>query len=314
MELRHLRYFVAVAETLSFRIAAENLNLSGPALSKQIKDLENEMEVRLLDRDTTQVRLTNAGKVFLAEARTLLTHAGKAVEMAREAAAGHRGHLTIGNIGSILANYLAESLANFCARFPEVDVDLIDLDLFEQIDALKTHRIQVGFVLANDRQKMPADFQRAPVLQSGLGFVMVGNHRLVGQRRISLVDAAGEKLLAIKGRRGSFHAGFMTAMFNTRGLKPGKVTLVNGFESLVAMIAAGQGISVLALRGSIGRTDNVVIRPIRETGPDLSIELCAIWRDPGKSSPAANYVEELRRLTQPTKPRTGKSVKMLVRP
>lgn len=309
MELRHLRYFVAVAETLSFSLAAKNLHLSGPALSKQIKDLEVEMGVRLLDRDTTQVNLTNAGGVFLIEARKLLTHAGQAVAMAKEAAAGQRGRLTIGNIGLLLANFLAASLSNFCTRFPEVDVDLIDVDLFEQTEALKAHRIQVGFILAGERTSVPPHFKQASVLHSPLGVVSASSHRFAQQTRVSLADAAKEKLLAIRGRRGSFHADFVRSVFTNHGFKPGPITLVNGLESFMAMIAARQGISILAIRGSLGRANDLALRPIKETGDDLGIELYAVWRDTPKNSPAANFVDELKRLTQaqkkvPTKKKT----------
>lgn len=91
MELRHLRYFVAVGEDLNFRKAAQRLNISRPALSKQIKDLEDEIAVRLLDRDTVSVALTKAGEVFLEDAIKLLNLAEQAIERANEAQSGHRG-------------------------------------------------------------------------------------------------------------------------------------------------------------------------------------------------------------------------------
>jgi DNA-binding transcriptional LysR family regulator len=297
MELRHLRYFAAVAEALSFRAAAEALNLSGPALSKQVKDLETELGVRLLDRNTTQVRLTNAGAVFLAEARQLLAQAGQAVARAREAEAGRRGRLTIANAGAILANYLAASLSNFCARYPGVDVSLVDLDLFDQLEALAAGKIQVGFMLGGNTGQLPGGLQQSPVLHSPLGVAMSARNALARLRRVPLADAARERILAIGGRRVSFHTDLIRAIFTARGLAPREIVLVNGFESLMAMIAAGQGVSILAQRGSVGRSGDIVIRPLRETGPDLGIELCAVWHRSAAPSIAENFVDELRRLT-----------------
>src|ERR1700754_3438022 len=101
MELRHLRYFAAVAEELSFRRAAERLRVAQPALSSQIKDLEEELGARLLDRDTRAVRLTDAGAAFLAEVRQILAHAERATVVAREAAQGRRGRLVVGYFAPI---------------------------------------------------------------------------------------------------------------------------------------------------------------------------------------------------------------------
>src|SRR5664279_401085 len=117
MELRHLRYFVTVAEELNFRRAAERLHVVQPALSRQIKDLEYDLRVRLLDRDTVRVRLTDAGRVFLDEARQILAHAERAKEMARDAAAGRRGRLVIGNVGPVTTSFMPASLTAFRARY-----------------------------------------------------------------------------------------------------------------------------------------------------------------------------------------------------
>src|SRR5262245_60235793 len=127
MELRHLRYFVAVAEALSFRGAAERLRVAQPALSKQIRDLEDECGARLFDRNTSRVRMTDAGAVLLEEARQLLAQANRLPALVRDAAQGRRGRLIIGNIGSLTAGFLPASLAAFHAKFPDVDVTLIEL-------------------------------------------------------------------------------------------------------------------------------------------------------------------------------------------
>src|SRR5215217_6751400 len=122
MELRHLRYFIAVAEALNFRRAAEQLRVAQPALSKQIRDLEDELGARLLDRNTAGVRLTDAGAVLLNEARQILLAAQQAAIAVRDAAQGRRGRIVIGNIGAMSAAILPSNLTAFRERYPDVDV------------------------------------------------------------------------------------------------------------------------------------------------------------------------------------------------
>ena len=118
MELRHLRYFVAIAEELSFRKASERLRVSPPALSKQIKDLEFELAVQLFNRDTGGVRLTEAGTTFLAEARLTLTQSQRTMEVTKEAANGRHGRLSVGYVEPILMGFMPECLVEFQRRFP----------------------------------------------------------------------------------------------------------------------------------------------------------------------------------------------------
>jgi len=137
VELRHLRYFVAVAEALSYRSAAESLRVAQPALSKQIKDLEADVGVRLLDRDTGGGTLTDAGVVFLEEARDILERVEMAASAAREAAAGKGGRLTIGSVGPISVSLLPAALAAFRQKFPRVEINLHDFTMPHQFTALR---------------------------------------------------------------------------------------------------------------------------------------------------------------------------------
>jgi DNA-binding transcriptional LysR family regulator len=122
MELRHLRYFDAVAEDLSFRRAARRLHVSHPSLSQQINDLEDELSLKLFKRNSRQVELTEVGRVFLAGARQTLSSAQKAVAQAQEVAKGERGRLVIGNIGLLTHTFLPAALAAFRELFPLVEV------------------------------------------------------------------------------------------------------------------------------------------------------------------------------------------------
>lgn len=291
MELRHLRYFAAVARALSFRAAAEDLNLSTPALSKQVRDLETELGVRLLDRDTTRVSLTKAGAVFLEDARAILQQSEKAAQRARDAAQGNRGRLTIGNIGPIAANHLAASLAVFCTRHPDVEVELIDMDVASQMAALSSKELDIGFITANALHQLPPSLKWALVFSTPLCAVLGADHRLASRSSVPLAELASERVLCISGGRLSLHRAFIRGLMEGRGLKAHKLVEVRGFESLLAMIAGGQGVSLLAGRSGLTRIDNLVVRPLKETGPDIEVAICAVWRPGRESLLARRFIE-----------------------
>jgi DNA-binding transcriptional LysR family regulator len=299
MELRHLRYFVTVAEELNFRRAAERLHVAQPALSRQIKDLEYDLRVRLLDRDTVRVRLTDAGRVFLDEARQILAHAERAKEMARDAAAGRRGRLVIGNVGPVTASFMPASLTAFRARYPEVAVTLMEIEPGEQIPALESGVIQVGFTVEKN-PVLPAHLRRIKVLRSPMCIVVGPGHRLAGVKRISLVELAGEKLLSFAGHKSQTHADLVSGIFAANGLKMGPTKIVEGFESLLAMIAGGQGVSLMPEHISLSGADRVEIIPLKESTDELVFELSAVWHDRETSPLARNFVDILREPPTPS--------------
>lgn len=299
MELRHLRYFVTVAEELNFRRAAERLHVAQPALSRQIKDLEYELRVRLLDRDTTRVRLTDAGRVFLEEARQILAQAERAGDMAREAAVGRCGRLVIGNVGPVTASFMPASLTEFRARYPEVAVTLMEIEPAEQISALESGVIQVGFTIEKN-PVLPVSLRRFVVLRSPMCAVVGPGHRLAGLKRVALAELAGEKILSFAGRKSQTHADLVRGIFAINGLKAGTTKVVEGFESLLAMIAGGQGVSLMPQHISVSGADKIQIIPLKETADDLVFELSAVWHD-GETSPLArNFVDLLREPKKPT--------------
>ena len=298
MELRHLRYFSAVAKTLNFRAAAAELNLSTPALSKQIRDLEAEIGVRLLDRDTTRVELTKAGAAFLEETSAILLHVGAAAQRARDVAQGNRGRLSIGNIGPIAVNHLAASLGKFCARHPGVEIDLIDMDMPSQVGALSRKEIDVGFIPASGLNSLPSALASELVFSTPLCAVLGADHRLAVLGSVPLAELSKERLLCISGGRQSLNRAYIRGILEGRGLKAHRLVDVKGFESLLAMIAGGQGVSLLAGRSGLTRVDNLVVRPLKETGPDLQVAICAIWRTGKDSIFAHRFIEAFRETTR----------------
>jgi DNA-binding transcriptional LysR family regulator len=294
MELRHLRYFVAVAEELNYRRASGRLRVAQPALSSQIQDLEHELGARLLDRDTGGVRLTDAGAAFLEEARTILAQAQQAVVVAREAAQGRRGRLLVGYSGPLLMGFMPASLKAFYEKFPRVDVSLVEMPLAEQIAALESGSIHLAFAIAGG-PPLPPDLQQIEVIRSPIRAVVGRGHPLAGKSRLALADLVREPLLCISNKKVPvLHGEIMRRIFANRGLKPGPIKSIEGAEAFRATLESGMGVSLIAEVGALSRSRDLAFKPLKETGPDLILELLAVWRRDQTSRLAANFIGLMR--------------------
>ncbi|MES2997155.1 MAG: LysR substrate-binding domain-containing protein [Verrucomicrobiota bacterium] len=276
MELRHLRYFVAVAEELNFRKAAQRLNISRPALSKQIKDLENEVGVRLLERDTVSVALTQAGEGFLDDATSLLKMAGQAIERAGETNAGRRGKLRIGSVGIIATDFLPRTLKIFRENFPDVEVVFVEMLPIEQLAALADGRIDIGFAYGPGVDNLP-EIDSLRVIHSTFGVAVSRHHPFAAKPHLALGELHGETLLCLGGDGPSSHRENICRIFTAAGIKPGKARFIDGFDSLVNLLAAVEGISILPVVLDLSKQD-IAIVPILAPGTDLGFHMWAVWR------------------------------------
>ena len=294
MELRHLRYFVAVAEELNYRKASDRLHVAQPALSSQIKDLEDEVGARLLDRDTGGVRLTDAGAAFLEEARAIVAHAHQAMVVAREAAQGRRGRLTIGYFAPIFMGLMPASLKAFREKFPEVEVTLVEMPIVDQIAALESGTIHIAFTVARG-MPLPQNLKNVEVTRSPVRVVVGRGHRLARSKRIALADLAHEQLLCFGIKKGtvSVHGEIIRQFFAVRGLKIKPLHQIDGVEAFRATLESGLGISLVAESGSLSRSRDLVLKPLKETGDDLFVDLHALWRGDQASQLTANFIAVL---------------------
>lgn len=202
MELRHLRYFVAVAEELNFRRAATRLHVAQPSLGRQVRDLEEELGEPLLERDRRRVALTTAGRVFLDKARELLVGAETAIHATREAGRQARGALRIGNVGMLAAPFLPGSLAAFRQRFPCVDVEIFEMTMDEQVDALLAGTIQVGFVVRVPGAPLVSGLQVRTVLSCAVAVALPTRHPRAAARTLPLKSLAAERFLDLQRSQG----------------------------------------------------------------------------------------------------------------
>lgn len=276
MELRHLRYFVAVAEELSFRKAAQRLNISRPALSKQVKDLEDEIEVRLLDRDTVSVALTKAGELFLEDSQKLLSMAEQAIERASQAQSGHRGRLRIGSVGIIATDFLPRTLKIFKQKYPGVEVVFVEMLPAEQLDALAQGRIDIGFAYGKEVDKLTS-LRSLRVVHSYFGVAVSSQHPFAVREGVDLREIRAETMLCLGTEGRSTHRETIREFFTREGLRPGKLRQVEGFDSMVTLVAADQGVTLLPIALDLAN-QGVVITPIVGTREELDFHMWAVWQ------------------------------------
>ncbi|MFO1106793.1 MAG: LysR family transcriptional regulator [Amaricoccus sp.] len=262
MELRQLRYFVAVAQTQNFTRAAARLNIAQPPLSRQIMQLEEEIGVKLIERGSRPVRLTEAGRLFYDQAVQALDHIETMTEMTRRLAATGRPLLGIGFVASTLYGYLPEVIRRYRAARPEVEVSLLELTSLEQVAALRDRRIDVGF------GRMPhGDPAVARVLMRNepLLAAVPGSHPLAGRTDpLRLADLAGLPLVVYpKAPRPSF-ADQVIALFRARDVRIPALHEVRELQTALGLVAAESGIALVPASVATLRRDNVAYLALDE--------------------------------------------------
>ena len=285
MELRHLRYFVAVAEELHFHRAAQRLHISQPPLSQQIRALERELGVTLLSRNRRRVALTAAGEGFLDDARSILAAVERASERARRIARGSLGTLAIGFVGSAMFSpKLPQILREFRARHPDVELVLRELPTTVQLAALAAGELDVGVIRGPvDVTELDGQLELMTIQRERLVAALPADHPLAARRRLRPQDLRGESFVILTRREApGLYAGLAAAMGEAGGL-PDDVLEVAEMQTIISLVAGGFGVSLVP--ASVGQVDRsgVTFRPI--AGPTPTIELEIAWR-PAADSPA----------------------------
>ncbi|MEY4569728.1 MAG: hypothetical protein RLZZ398_1167 [Verrucomicrobiota bacterium] len=296
MELRHLRYYVAVAEELSFRKAAQRLNVSRPALSKQIKDLEAEISIKLLERDTVSVSLTKAGELFLEDSQKLLLDSRLAVERAHQAQSGHRGKLRIGSVGILATEFLPKTLKVFNQKYPGVEVEFVEMLPTEQLRALPMGKIDIGFAYGREVENM-TNLRSLCVIHSIFGVAVSRQHPLAERKNLTLRDLRRETLLCVGSDEKASHRDAICRIYNAEGAKPGNYRKIDGCDSMITLIAADQGISILPHALDLANQDIVII-PIIAHKAKLDFHMWAVWDAQSASNHVKHFIELLEERIQ----------------
>jgi len=293
MELRHLRYFVAVAEELSFRRAAERLHLAQPPLSSQIKGLEGELGVRLFDRSTRSVKLTGAGRVFLDEARAVLMTAERAQQNVRQAHHGLIGPLRIGVLAPTATPRLARILSAYRQKFPGVYFSLSELTSTEQLHRLRDDQLDVG--LLRPPISYP-ELDSAFVEESPMILAAPAGHRLMKIRRIAWSDFHDETMVMLHPTLQHGYYDKFLELCAKAGATPVLGQYANDVHSKMWLISAGFGIAPTT------KTIAEVKRPglvFRDLPPGLPlVQTLLVWKRSNNSPVLRNFLECFASLPQ----------------
>jgi DNA-binding transcriptional LysR family regulator len=273
MELRQVRYFVAVAEELHFGRAAARLHISQPPLSHQIRCLERELQAPLFQRTKRHVELTNAGRVFLEEARALVAQAEQAASSAQRASRGEIGQLTVGC--ALWADFLsgARIIGLFARRHPNVELELRDLTATEQISALEAGRINVGIL----RPPVSSKYLVSESLTSeNLVVAFARGHPFQHQDRVPWAALVDQPYVLFSRRRAPAFEALIARACHEAGVTLKVKYEVEHPQTVLAVIEAGLGVSLVPASLQMSKRPGLAYRPLWPPGPQL--ETVIAWR------------------------------------
>jgi DNA-binding transcriptional LysR family regulator len=286
MELRHLKYFVAVAEELHFGRAAKKLHIAQPPLSQQIMNLEHELGVKLFDRTRRSIQLTDAGKYFLNEARQVLSHVERAAETAGRISRGQAGRLTVGFVGSVIHTFLPEGLRTYRERFPDVELVLQELNTAEQMKSLHAGRIDVGFLYvgAQDPALASKTLTQAPLLA-----VLPTKHALSGRKSLRIRELAQEPFIANTRSSEPVVRDAFISMCHSAGFSPRITQEAGQVQTVLGLVASGLGACLLPDFIKNIRRPGVQYIPL--SGSPLTVKLAVVWRSDNSSTLVKSFVK-----------------------
>lgn len=291
MELRHLRYFVTVAEELHFGRAAQRLQIAQPPLSQQIRQLEEELGVQLFHRTKRSVQLTEAGQLFLEEACQILTRAEQAIQIVQRADRGETGRLTLGFVGSATYSVLPVVLKVFRRRFPEVLLSLHEMTTTQQVQALHEDRIHLGFVRPPIYEQ---ELMIESILKEPFVAVLPEFHRLANETQISLRSLANDPFILFPRYLGSGFYDQIVNMCQQVGFQPQVAQEAIQMQTIISLVAAELGVALVPASVQNLQRVGVVYKALAES--TSQVELAMVWRPDKISSVLQKFLEVTRQV------------------
>jgi DNA-binding transcriptional LysR family regulator len=261
IDVRHLRYFLAVAQELNFSRAAEKLNMAQPPLSRQIQLVEAELGVKLFNRDSRPLSLTPGGMLFREQALGVIQRLDEMRGTMKRFAASERPRFVIGFVPSVIYARLPRVIRGFRELAPEVELSLIEMMSIEQIAALKEGRIDVGF--GRVRFDDPA-LRREVLREERLVVAVPLGHRFAGERPVSLADLAEEALVIYPREPRPSYADQVLSIFRDRGLEPAQIHEVRELQTAIGLVASAAGVCIVPASVRLMERGDVVYRDLAE--------------------------------------------------
>jgi DNA-binding transcriptional LysR family regulator len=292
MELRHLRYFAAVAEALNFTKAAEKLHLAQPSLTRQIHNLEEEIGVRLLNRSKSQVTLTEEGRTFLVDAKRVMALAAESVQAVQRLSRGEVGQLNIAYYSDFNFDLLPSTLRTFREGFPHVALNLFDMSPAEQYRALDARKVDLAFVGWRPAA-MVKEYQWEIIARHKAVVVLPAKHPLAKKSRITLAEL---KPLFFVGMSEKTHPGFhqwLHEICQEAGFAPRILQDAELEPALMTFVAQGLGVTLAREQMERLPHPGVVFRPL---APAISTDYCIAWNRDNEFRALLQYIQIVRTL------------------
>lgn len=293
IELRHLRYFIAVAEELHFGRAAERLHIAQPPLSQQIRQLEQELGFQLFHRTKRSVQLTEAGQVFLAESCKLLKQLEQAVETGRQVSRGEKGQLIIGFVSSAAYNVLPLILRSFRMQAPGVRLELHEMATNEQLQWLQSGRIDVGLLRPPVEDKSLDLFT---IIREPLVIALPESHPLTQAPEVALSSLAGEAFILFPRPQAPRAYDQIISLCLQAGFSPTIVQEAMQMQTIVSLVAGGIGVAIVPVSLQNLQRTGVVYKPLQELTPYF--EVAVAWRRQDTSVTVQKFLQIVKQTLQ----------------
>ena len=291
MDLKRVRYFMAVAEQLHFGRAAERMHVVQPAISQQIKRLEEELGVELFLRSGNEVRLTEAGRQMLPECVRLLNQADEVVRVAKAAAAGTRGKIRFGFVDNSVFSLLPPLIREFRHRFPDVDLVLETMIRAQQSEGLLDHRLDVALMPGPTPQ---GDFESEIFVSAPLIVALPAKHRLAAAQSVSLEALANEPFVLFPATMRSRLLEIVLSACANASFTPRVVQEATQIHTLVALVDAGLGITLLPAWAATKGSDQIIFREIASPSPRY--DLMFVWNREKNNSLVQGFLDVAREI------------------
>jgi DNA-binding transcriptional LysR family regulator len=272
LDMGQVRSFVILASELNFSRAARRLNMTQPPLSRQIKLLEQELDVTLLERTSRRVALTPAGLAFLAEAQKLLDQGNAAVTVTRRAARGNAGSVKIAFAGAATYSFLPRFISAARTAAPQIELELVQMETAEQLQALNNSLVDLGLARPLMGQH---HLESTGVARERLVLAVPRAHPLAAHRRPALDRLTGEPFIMFSPQSRYMHE-MVTALMADHGVSPRIVQQMAQSQAILSLVSAGIGLALVPEGTQNACFDNVVFRPL-DLSRDATVELHAIW-------------------------------------
>lgn len=289
MELRHLRYFVTLAEELHFGRAAERLHIAQPPLSQQIRQLEAELGFELFHRTKRTVQLTEAGQVFLGEVQQILRQLEQAVQVGRQTSRGFRGQVVVGFVSSAAYNILPTILRTFHTSIPNVNLELHELTTDQQLQWLRDSRIDVGFL----RPPVEEDsFCSEIIFHESLVVALPETHSLASQSNIALSSLQDEPFIMFPRALAPGLYDPIISLCQQAGFSPIVAQEAIQMQTIVSLVAAEMGVAIVPESLQNLQRTGVVYKALQQATPKVALAM--IWRRYNASATVQRFLEVVR--------------------